>query len=87
MRGESEANHSAIAASIEGSLTPAQRQEFEAHLATCLDCQAEVAALRTLPKAETGTPARRIWPVVIGAVLVLVLGYALGWWAWDLAHR
>ena len=86
MQGESEANHAAIAAWIDGSLTPALRQEFEAHLATCVDCQAELAARRKV-KAATGTPVRRIWPIVIGAVLVLVMGYALGWWAWQLAHR
>ena len=87
MQGESVANHGAIAAWIEGSLTRAQRQEFEAHLATCVNCQAEVAARRRLPAAATGTPVRRIWPMVIGAVLVLVIGYALGWWAWQLVHR
>lgn len=25
--------------------------------------------------------------IVLGAVLVLLAGYALGWWAWQLAHR
>jgi hypothetical protein len=71
MQGESEANHEASAA----------------HLATCLDCQAKVAALRKPPAAATGPPVRRIWPIVICAVVVLVTGYALGWWAWQLAHR
>jgi hypothetical protein len=25
--------------------------------------------------------------IVLGAVLVLLSGYALGWWAWQMAHR
>jgi len=25
--------------------------------------------------------------IVLGAVLVLLAGYALGWWAWQMAHR
>jgi anti-sigma factor RsiW len=95
MQGNPEANHAAIAGWIAGSLTPAQRQEFESHLATCVDCQAELAALlkvkaaaktEAAPKAAPGKPARRIWAVVICAVLVLAIGYALGLWAWELAH-
>jgi anti-sigma factor RsiW len=102
MQANPDANHAAIAAWIEGSMTPAQRQEFEAHLATCADCQAEVAAqlkARTAAKPEAAVPgktekpktapatlARRIWAVVICAVLVLAIGYALGWWVWGLAN-
>jgi hypothetical protein len=71
MQGKSEANHEASAA----------------HLATCVECQAQVAARRKLPEAATRAPGRRVWPIVICAVLVLVMGYALGWWAWQLAHR
>jgi hypothetical protein len=71
MQRESEANH----------------EESAAHLATCVACQAQLAALRKRPEAATGTPVRRTWPVVICAVLVLVMGYALGWWAWQLTHR
>jgi len=75
-------------------MTAAQRQEFEAHLATCADCQAEVAAVlkaRTAaepeaPQARPAGPARRIWAIMIGAVLVLAIGYVLGWWAWGFAH-
>ncbi len=97
MQGNPEANHAAIAGWIAGSLTPVQRQEFEAHLATCVDCQAELAALlkaksaakpQAAPPAAPATPARRIWwAIVLCAGLILAIGYALGWWAWDLAHR
>jgi anti-sigma factor RsiW len=102
MQGESEANHAAIAAWLDGSLSPAQRQEFEAHLATCVDCQAEVTAqLKTkiparteatvsikpeLPRPTPRKRARVLWIILIGAVLIVVVGYALGWWAWDLAN-
>ena len=101
MQGESETNH-AIAAWIDGSLTPAQRQEFEAHLATCPECQeqaavllkaklparAEPAPVRTEPPpAPPPKPVRRIWLIVICGVLILAIGYALGSWVWDLSHR
>jgi anti-sigma factor RsiW len=103
MQANPDANHAAIAAWLEGSMTPAQRQEFETHLATCVDCQAEAAAAlkaRIAPKPEAAVPgktdkphgpptrpARRIWVIAICAVLVLAIGYALGAWVWDLAHR
>lgn len=99
MQANPDANHAAIAAWLEGSMTAAQRQEFEAHLATCADCQAEVAAmlkvrLAAKPAAVPSEPeqarparsARRIWALVICAVLVLAIGYALGWWVWGLAQ-
>jgi anti-sigma factor RsiW len=102
MQANPDANHAAIAAWLEGSMTPAQRQEFEAHLATCVDCQAEAAAAlkaRIAPKREVAVPddtgkartpprraARRVWAIAIGAVLVLAIGYALGAWVWGLAH-
>jgi anti-sigma factor RsiW len=96
MQGNPEANHAAIAAWVAGSLTPAQRQEFETHLATCVDCQAELAAAlkaraaaktEAAPPAAPTKPARRIWVIVIGAMLILAIGYALGWWVWGLANR
>jgi anti-sigma factor RsiW len=102
MQGESEANHAAITAWIEGGLTAAPRAEFEAHLATCSDCQAQVAVLlkaaitaRTeatvstkpeLPQPAPRQPVRLLWIIVIGATLLLTVGYAVGWWAWDLAN-
>jgi anti-sigma factor RsiW len=96
MQGNPEANHAAIAAWVAGSLTLTQRQEFETHLATCVDCQAELAAARkakaatkpeAVPQAVPAKPARRIWVIVICAALILAIGYALGWWAWGLANR
>jgi cellulose synthase operon protein C len=96
MQGNPEANHAAIAAWVAGSLTPAQRQEFETHLASCADCQAELAAtlkaqaaVKTdaAPQAAATKPARRIWVIVSGAALILAIGYALGWWVWGLANR
>lgn len=104
MQSESEANHAAITAWINGSLTPVQRQEFEAHLATCPDCQAQVtvllkakftenkinATVSNKPAAAKPAPRRRariLWIMLIAAVLILAMGYALGWWAWDLANR
>jgi anti-sigma factor RsiW len=99
MQGASPEIHPAATAWVDGTMTPAQRQEFETHLAGCANCQAEVAALlqQRLPPAGSAAPpvkaARgrsRARPVLIGvaiAVLILVVGYALGWWAWQLAHR
>jgi anti-sigma factor RsiW len=103
MQSESEANHAAITAWINGSLTPAQRQEFEAHLATCPDCQAQVtvmlkakltenkidAGVSNKPAAAQPAPRRRsrvLWFVLIAAVVILAMGYVLGWWVWDLAN-
>ena len=37
--------------------------------------------------AATRSSAGRNVLIVIGAVVVLVAGYALGWWAWQMAHR
>lgn len=51
----------------DGALDPATRSRVDAHLATCADCRAEVAALaailaeaRTLPREIQ--PARNLWP-------------------------
>jgi len=76
-------------------MDPAQRREFEAHLAGCAECQAEVAALlqrrsRQPPATEVAHRPGRAVRILIGAAVVLVtliVGYALGWWAWQLAHR
>jgi anti-sigma factor RsiW len=79
-----------------------QRQEFEAHLATCPNCQEEVAALlaqalqppkptvpikpEVEPKVASGG-RRRVVQIVIAAVLTLIAGYALGWWIWQMSHH
>jgi anti-sigma factor RsiW len=81
----------------------AQRPEFEAHLAGCAQCQAEVAALRAaltqrqpvlvMPiPAETehdasGTGRRRAALIVIAALVTLIVGFALGWSVWQMAHH
>ena len=106
MQGESDANHAAIAAWLDGTLTPAERQEFEAHLATCSECQERVALMLKakiaevkeatvsikpeLPPQPPPEPSPRLWVIVCFTLLVvavLAIGYALGSWAWDLAHR
>jgi anti-sigma factor RsiW len=95
-------NHAA-AAWVEGRMDAAQRQEFEAHLAGCAQCQAEVAALRAaltqrqpvlvMPiPAETehdatGSGTRRAAMIVIAALVTLIVGFALGWSVWQMAHR
>jgi hypothetical protein len=71
-------------------MDPAQRPEFEAHLATCAGCQAEVAALRQRRAARRPSTTGRIVRVLLiatGAVLVLIAGIALGSWAWQVAHH
>jgi anti-sigma factor RsiW len=91
-------NH-AVADWVAGTLDPVQRQEFEAHLMTCADCQAQVSVLlaerlKPAPTVKVEAPApppppapRRIWPLVVaGALIVLVVGYFLGSWAWQMAH-
>jgi anti-sigma factor RsiW len=97
--------HAAVIAWIEGGLDPAQRLEFEAHLAKCPECQAAADALlqqklRPPPPPEPtasikpeleqkkshGTIARNLSILVIG-ILILLAGFALGSWAWHLAHR
>jgi anti-sigma factor RsiW len=102
MEGEPEANH-AIAAWVDGRLTPAQRQEFEAHLLTCAECQEQAAVLlkARLPARAPRPPVRiesppqtpppkspaRRWIVALLAALLLATGYFLGHWVWHLAHR
>jgi cellulose synthase operon protein C len=104
-------NHAAAAAWVQGEMTAAESLEFETHLATCAECQAEVAALRRAKRARQaeaaaaavatpvaapvqpeapapyGTASRRTWRLLAGGVLILLLGYALGWWIWQLAHH
>jgi len=99
-------NHAAIAAWIQGGMSETERLEFEAHLATCSDCQAEVAAFRRAqakqPTAAAATAAalkpkppattlRRsgqpLWTWLILAVLLVIAGYLLGSWAWQMAQH
>ncbi len=88
-------------------MNEAQRQEFEAHLATCPECQEQVGAMITRTMQQLHEPAPTAAPepvtvtaakasgssvgrtilIVLGAVLVLLAGYGLGWWAWQLAHH
>jgi anti-sigma factor RsiW len=95
-------NHAA-AAWVEGRMDAVQRQEFAAHLASCAECQAEVAALRAaltqrqpvlvMPiPAETESAAtsggtRRAVQILIAAVLILLVGFALGWSVWQITNR
>jgi anti-sigma factor RsiW len=97
--------HAAVIAWIEGGLDPAQRLEFEAHLAKCPECQAAADVLlqqrlqpppkpaATAPikpeleqKRSNGTIVRAVSILVI-TILILLAGFALGSWAWHLAHR
>jgi len=103
--GETSENHAA-AAWIAGTLNAAQRQEFEAHLATCPQCQEQCGAMitRTMRQLQEPPPAAaaaqpEVAPdksssavgrnvlIALCAALVLIAGFALGWWAWQIAHR
>jgi anti-sigma factor RsiW len=98
MQDPSSENHAAEAW-LTGIMDPAQRQEFEAHLASCAHCQAQVAALRaahaprpppaTKVEPEPSAPAAkaRAWQLLLAALVTLILGFALGWSLWQMAHR
>jgi anti-sigma factor RsiW len=102
MQAASPDNHAA-AAWVAGTMDPALRPEFEAHLASCAECQAEVAALRArqtqqLPKLVVPTKVeaapqaasgkhRRVVLIVAAAIATLIAGFALGWSVWQMAHR
>ncbi len=81
------ANHPA-AAWLDGSMTPTDALEFEKHLAGCADCQAQIAQLRERRAQQLKTTVRR-WRVVKSvafAMVMLLIGFALGWWLWQLSH-
>ena len=95
-------NHAAEAW-LAGIMSPAQRQEFETHLAGCAECQAEIARMRVAqtqrqpvlvmpipaeaePKQSDGS-ARRAILIVLAGLATLVIGFALGWSVWQMAHR
>jgi anti-sigma factor RsiW len=102
MQDPSSENHAA-AAWIEGRMDAAQRQEFEAHLAGCAECQAEVAALRAaltqrqpvlvmpipaeVELKAAGAGRRRAVVIVIAALATLIIGFAIGWSVWQMANR
>src|SRR5665213_629858 len=94
-------NHAA-AAWVAGLMDATQAVEFEAHLATCANCQEEVAALLAQklrpPKAAPAVKAevepkiksgnrRRIVLIVLAAILTLIAGFALGWSIWQMSNR
>jgi anti-sigma factor RsiW len=51
-----------LSAYVDGELTPAQRAEVDAHLASCPDCQQEVAELKTLAAGLAALPQLRPAP-------------------------
>ena len=96
--------HLAVIAWLDGGMDPAQRLEFEAHLAKCPECQAAADVLLQQrlqpPKPEVTAPIKpeleqkkssgkiaRTLAILVSAVLILLAGFALGSWAWHLAHR
>lgn len=102
MEDPSSENHAAEAW-LAGIMSAAQRQEFETHLAGCAECQAEIARMRAAqtqrqpvlvmptaaevePKESDGS-ARRAILIVIAALATLIIGFALGWSVWQMAHR
>jgi hypothetical protein len=80
-----------------------QRQEFEAHLKGCAQCQEIVGALCAAmtqrqpvlvmpipPETEhtkTGSSTRRALLIVIAALVTVIVGFALGWSVWQMAHH
>ena len=45
-----------LSAYVDGELTPSRRAEIEAHVASCPDCQRELAGLRTLAAGVAALP-------------------------------
>ncbi len=86
MANASPENHAA-AAWVAGQMAAAQRREFEAHLATCTACQAEVAALLAQQPRSPGGARRPIVQIAIAVILTLTAGFALGWSVWELSHH
>ena len=101
MPDASPGNHAA-AAWVAGQMNTAQRQEFEAHLAGCANCQEEVTLLLAQAlqppqptaaiKVEVKPPAaprgrRRAVQIAIAAILTLIAGFALGWSIWQMSNR
>jgi hypothetical protein len=57
---------------IDGDLTPAERHEFEAHLAACAECSDTLAGLRRVVARaralEDRPPASDLWPGIAGRI-------------------
>jgi anti-sigma factor RsiW len=64
-----------------GAMITRQLQQLQEPPETAVAEPSEVKADRP------GGTARRNVLIGLGAVLVLVAGFALGWWAWQMAHR
>ncbi|HTB68529.1 MAG TPA: zf-HC2 domain-containing protein [Steroidobacteraceae bacterium] len=94
-------NHAA-AAWVAGHMNAVQAAQFEAHLATCANCQEEVTGLLAQAlqpakataaiKVELEPPLvsggrRRAVQIALAALLTLVAGFALGWSIWKIAHH
>jgi hypothetical protein len=88
-----------LAQYLDGSLSPRERAELEAHIAACEDCFEQVAAVAVLETenehavaAREGgikrlAPARSRWlAAAVAAVVVLGIGW-LSWIAADAARR
>jgi anti-sigma factor RsiW len=101
MENASSENHAA-AAWVAGHMNAVQRQEFETHLANCAHCQEEVSAMlaKALQPPEPPAPikveveppvapggARRAAQVAIAGLVTLIVGFAIGWWIWQMAHH
>jgi hypothetical protein len=79
-----------LAQYLDGSLSPKERAEVEAHIAACEDCFEQVAAVAVLETerehavAARGGEIKRLAPTRsrwLAAAAVLVLG--IGWWSWT----
>jgi anti-sigma factor RsiW len=57
-----------LSAYVDGELTPAQRTEVDAHLASCPDCQQEVAELKMLAAGLAALPQLRPAPRFLAEV-------------------
>jgi anti-sigma factor RsiW len=101
MPDASPGNHAA-AAWVAGHMNAVQASEFEAHLATCANCQEEVTALlaQALQPPKPTAPIkvevepqvdraarRRVVQIAIAAILTLIAGFALGWSVWQMSHH
>ena len=101
MQNASPENHAA-AAWVAGQMNAQQRQEFEAHLAGCANCQEEVTALLAQvlqPPKPTAAIKPEVEPLVarggrrrtvqiaLAVILTLIAGFALGWSVWQMAHH
>jgi hypothetical protein len=80
MQDPSSENHAAEAW-LTGIMDPAQRQEFEAHLPR------PPPATKVEPEPSAPAAKARAWQLLLAALVTLILGFALGWSLWQMAHR